>query len=212
MTEKKQLKRSYHSTLRQEAARKTRLTIAQAALELFKQRGYRGVSIDAIAQTAAVAPETIYATFGSKRELLHYLFDITIGGDETPVKLIDRPEPQAVLHETDPKRMIVGFSDGVSQVLARAAPVFAILVEAAKTEPDLAALLSRMLDERLENMGKVAHAIARLAPLRLSEAQAADTLWALTSPELFTLLIEVRGWNREQYVSWLKDSLERLLL
>ncbi len=212
MTEKKRLKRPYHSARRQEAARLTRRAIAQAALELFNQRGYGGASIDAIAEAAAVAPETIYATFSSKRELLHYLLDVTVGGDEAPVGVIDRPETQANLRETDARRLIAGFSNGIYTIMERAAPVFAILSEAAKTEPELAALQARLRVERWENLGKVARAISRLAPLRVSEAVAVDTVWALASPEVFALLTGVRQWDRERYTAWLEDSLVRLLL
>jgi AcrR family transcriptional regulator len=206
-------KRTYDSSRRQEGARQTRQAIARAALQLFTERGYRGASIDGIAALAAVAPETIYATFGSKREVLHYLIDTAVGGDEAPVRIIDRTEPQAVLQETDAHRLIAGFADGISTILNRAAPVFAILTEAAKTEPELARLLSRLQTERLENMTRVARAIGRLAPLRVEADRAAETLWALTSQDLFLLLTAAtHGWTREQYAAWLQDSLERLLL
>jgi AcrR family transcriptional regulator len=205
-------KRSYNSANRQESARLTRQAIARAALQLFSQRGYRGASIDAIAAAAAVAPETIYATFGSKREILHYLIDTSVGGDEAPLRVIDRPEQQVVLQETDARRLVAGFSEGIYRIMERAAPVLAILAEAAKTEPELAALQNRLQAERLENMGRVARAIARLAGLRLNESQAAETMWALTSPELFSLLTASRQWTRGQYVAWLQDSLARLLI
>ncbi len=96
--------------------------------------------------------------------------------------------------------------------MERAAPVFAILSEAAKTEPELAALQNRLRAERLENMRLVARALARLAELRVSQAQAAETIWALTSPELIGLLTGARQWTRAQYTTWLQDSLARLLL
>jgi TetR/AcrR family transcriptional regulator of autoinduction and epiphytic fitness len=204
-------KRPYNSTLRQENALLTRQAIARAALQLFSQRGYRGASIDAIAADAAVAPETIYATFGSKREILHYLLNITVGGDEQPVRVIDRPEQQAVLKETDARRLVAGFSKGIYTIMERAAPVFGILAEAAKTEPDLAAMQNRMRAERLENMRLIARAIGLLAAMRVNETQAADILWALTSPELFSLLTGARQWSREQYTAWLQGNLAVLL-
>jgi TetR/AcrR family transcriptional regulator of autoinduction and epiphytic fitness len=205
-------KRSYNSSRRQESAQLTRQAIGQAALQLFNQRGYRGASINAIAGAAAVAPETIYARFGSKRELLHYLLDISVGGDEQPVRLIGRPELQARLQGTDIQRLVAGFSEGVYQIMARAAPVFVILAEAAKTEPQLAILQTRIRAERLENMRLIARAIANHTALRVSESQAVDTLWTLTSPELYTLLTGARQWTREQYIAWLQDSLARLLI
>ncbi len=205
-------KRSYNSFRRQESARQTRQAIAKAALQLFIQRWYKGASMDAIASEAVVAPETIYATFGSKREILHYLINISVGGDEAPVGVMDRPEVQALMHETDAGRFVAGFTEGIYRIMQRAAPVFAILAEAAKTEPKLAELQSRIRSERLENMGRAVQALGRLTPLRVDQNQAAEILWTLTSPELFSLLIEVRRWSREQYTAWLQDSLTRLLV
>jgi AcrR family transcriptional regulator len=204
-------KRPYNSSRRKASAQLTRQAISQAALQLFGQRGYAGASIDAIAEAAAVAPETIYATFGNKREILHYLINISVGGDEEQVRVIDRPEPQAVLQETDTRRLIAGFSESISEILERAAPVVIILAEAAKTEPELATLQERLRSERVENMRRVARALHRLATLRVSETEATNTLWALSSPELFSLLTRGRAWTREHYATWLQDSLSRLL-
>jgi AcrR family transcriptional regulator len=204
-------KRSYNSPRRTESAQLTRQAIAQAALQLFRLRGYAGASIEAIAEAAAVAPETVYARFGSKRKILHYLIDISVGGDEERVRVIDRPEQQAVLHATDAQRLVAGFSEGISKILERAAPVLAILAEAAKTEPELAILQTRLRSERVANMRRVVKAINGLTRLRVDESQAANTLWALTSPELFSLLTGAREWTREQYAAWLRDSLVRLL-
>jgi TetR/AcrR family transcriptional regulator of autoinduction and epiphytic fitness len=211
MSTTKSVKRSYNSSRRQAGAQLTRQAIAQAALQLFNERGYWGASIDAIAAAAAVAPETIYATFGNKREILHYLFNTAVGGDEAPVRLIDRPEQQAMLQETDIHRLVERFANMLHTILGRAAPVFAILAEAAKTEPELAALQERMWAERLDNMRRIARSMARLTRLRVTEAQAAEILWALSSAELFTLLTGVRQWTRAQYAAWLQDSLARLL-
>ena len=51
----------------------------------------------------------------------------------------------------------------------------------------------------------------RNGPLRVDDDVAAETVWALTSPELYVLLTEVRGWSRERYAAWLADSLRALL-
>ncbi len=38
-----------------------------------------------------------------------------------------------------------------------------------------------------------------------------DGLWALTSPDVYCLLIDESGWTPEQYEEWMASSLERLL-
>lgn len=207
-------KRKYDSSRRKAQARQTRLQIVEAARRLFVERGYAGATIEAIAQESGVAQETVYANFGSKRKILAFLLDISVGGDDQPVRILDRPKPQAVLHDTDQHRQLELFSQDISEILARAAPVFEIMRSAAKTEPEIAKLIEKMLQERLQNMTRFAQGVEANGPLRdrLDTAQAGEITWAMTSPELFTLLIVDRGWSKEKYAQWLADTLTRLLL
>src|SRR5512144_29662 len=110
MVTKKPISRKYDSSHRQAQARQTRLQIAEAARDLFFGRGYAGTTIEAIAERAGVAPETIYATFKNKRNVLSFVFDIAIGGDDEEVRLLDRPDPQAILKETDQQRQLTLFA------------------------------------------------------------------------------------------------------
>lgn len=214
MPKTKKTKRSYNSTRRQAQAQETRRQIITAAGRLFSEHGYAGATIDAIAQEAGVAPETIFATFGNKRTILARLIDVAVGGDDQSIPLLDRPGPQAVLQESDPVRQLQLFAQDIVTILERVAPLFEIMRVAAKTEPDIADLLKNLLSERLHNMTAVVHKVATHSSLRtdLTEAQAAEIVWTLTSPEVFTLLTIDRGWSKAQYSHWLGDSLVRLLL
>ena len=206
--------RKYDSSRRQAQARQTRLQIAEAARALFLERGYGGTSIEAIADKAGVAPETIYASFKNKRNVLSFVFDIAIGGDDEDIRLLDRPDPQAVLQETDQQRQLTMFAHDITKILHRAAPVFEILRIAAKTEPEIAELVRRLLQERLANMNRVAKAVAANGHLRenLNRTRAAEVIWSMTSPELYLLLTRELRWTDEQYAQWLADALIRLVL
>ncbi|MGE5376709.1 MAG: TetR/AcrR family transcriptional regulator [Bacteroidota bacterium] len=206
--------RKYDSSRRQAQARQTRLQIVEAARVLFLERGYAGTSIEAIAEKACVAPETIYATFKNKRNVLSFLFDISIGGDDEDIRLLDRPDPQAVLKETDQHRLLTLFARDITKILQRAAPVFEILRIAAKTEPEIAELVQSLVRERLANMNMVAKKVAENGPLRegLTRVHAAELIWSMTSPELYLLLTRDLHWTDEQYTHWLTDTLIRLLL
>jgi AcrR family transcriptional regulator len=214
MTKKILPKRKYDSTHRQAQARETKLRILEAARPLFMERGYDGTTIDAIAERAGVAPETIYATFKNKRKILFFLFDISVGGDDQPIRVIDRPEPQAVLHEMDQQRQLTKFAKDITGILARAAPVFEIMRGAAKTEPEIANLVEKLSKERLQNMTKVAQHLAANGPLRegLNKYTAGEIIWAMTSQELYLLFTRELGWTNETYASWLTVTLTRLLL
>lgn len=214
MTHSQKPKRKYNSTRRQAQARETRRQILEAARGLFIEFGYAGTTIEAIAQGANVAPETIFSSFGNKRTVLARLMDISVGGDDQPISLMQRPGPQTVLRESDPARQLELFAADISGILARVAPVFAVVRMAAKTEPEIAELLAGLLEERLANMTQFVQSVASRSGLRegLDVVQAAETVWTLTSPEVYNLFTVDRGWSQAQYGRWLADALIRLLL
>jgi AcrR family transcriptional regulator len=207
-------KRKYDSSRRQAQARETRRQIVEAARGLFLKHGYSGTTIDAIADAAGVAPETVYAIFGNKRKILSHLMDISIGGDDQPIRLLDRPEPQAVLHDSDQRRQVMMFSQGITEIMGRVAYLFEVLRSAAKTEQDIEDLLQHMLKERLENMTSFVRQVATHGGLRegMEVSSAAELVWTITSPEVFLLLTRDRNYSTEQYAAWLQATLVRLLL
>ena len=69
--------------------------ILDAALELFVAKGYAATTIQAIAEQAGVAPQTVYAVFGNKPELLRQLIERTIAGGELRVDDQTVPVAQA---------------------------------------------------------------------------------------------------------------------
>lgn len=210
----KKTKRRYNSTRRQAQANETRNQIMEAAFKLFSLQGYTGATIDSIAQEAGVSPETIYAVFGNKRTILTNLIDVAVGGDHQPIPLLQRDGPKAVLQAKDAVDLLHLFAQDISGILERIAPIFEITRFAAKTEPDIADLLKTMLDQRLQNLSAVIQQIEVLGSLRegLTNTQASETIWTISSPEVFRLLIKDRGWDKNQYVNWLSDTLIRLLL
>jgi len=207
-------KRKYNSSRRKDQARQTRLQIMEAARKLFIERGYAGATIEAIAQEAGVAPETVYAIFGNKRTTLASLLDISIGGDDQPVGILERPEHQAVMRDTDQRQQLAKFAKGMSEIMSRAAPIFEVMRSAAKLEPEINEYLQNLLKERLQNLTRFIKSITANGPLRdgLDEKEAGEIIWAITSPELFQLLTLDRRWTKEKYTEWLTDTLIRLLL
>jgi AcrR family transcriptional regulator len=214
MAEEQHPKRRYNSTRRQAQAAETRRQIVEAARRLFAEHGYTGTTMEMLARQAGVAIETVYAIFGNKRAILSRLVDVSVGGDETPVALLDRPGPQATLHEPDQRRQVRLFAHDIREIMERMSPIFEMLRIAAKTEPDIAILLKRLLQERLEGMTFFIHAIRNNGPLRhgLDELSAAETAWAVSSAEMYRLLTIDRAWSGDQYEHWLGDTLITLLL
>lgn len=207
-------KRSYNSARRQAQARETRRQILEAARRLFTTRGYVGTTMEALAAEAGVAVETVYATFGSKRAVLARLVDISVGGDERPIPILERSEPQRMRAEPDQRRQLRLFAAGIREIMERVGPLFGVMRGAAATEPEIAELLRGLLVARHQAMGMVVQWLEHNGPLRagLSADEAADTLWTLSSAEVHQLLTEDRGWAGERYERWLGDTLIALLL
>ncbi len=207
-------KRKYNSTRRKIQARQTRLQILEAARKLFEARGYSGATIEAIAQEAGVAPETVYATFGNKQAILKKLIDVTIVGDEEPVPLLQRPYILNASKINDQPLLLQKFAADIAEIMGRMSPLFAILRTAAKLDAEIEALQQKLLAGRLEGMNFLIEQLRRIGPLRegITPLQAAETTWTISSAEVFHLLTVDRGWTKEQYVAWLVDTLTRLLL
>ncbi len=214
MTKQTPPKRKYDSSRRKEQALQTQRQIVEAARSLFISRGYAGATIEAIAQEAGVAEETVYASFGSKRAILSKLIDVSIVGDDQPIPLLERQGPQKVQHETDQHRQIEFFVNDIYEIMSRVAPIFDIMRVAAKTEPEIAGMLQSMLNARVQGMLVFVRALMKNGPLRegLTPGEAAETVWMLTSAEVFILFIANRGWTENKYKQWMLNALVKLLL
>lgn len=204
-------RRRYRSERRREAAGRTRQRILEAARRRFVDRGYAGTTIAAVAADAGTAAETVYATFGSKVALLEALVRGAARGDQE-TEILDQAGPARIVAATEQREQLRLFAEDVAARLERVGPLLGVLAGAAPSEPALAELHRRLQETRLSNLRVLAAALARNGPLRVGQEEAAETVWALASPELHGLLTGLRGWPRERYTAWLADSLSALLL
>ena len=200
-------KRRYRSPLREAQAAATRSRILEAALGEFGARGYPGTSIAAIARAAAVSPETVYASFGSKRGIVDGLL--------AQVDAEGRPQQAAaisVARGNTPRTDL--------EVLASVSTDFWVahgdLVRFLRQgigDPEIGQEWRRRQDARRELLRSV---VARWpeGTIRrdLHVDGAADVAWSLTSHEQFELLVGIRGWPAARYVAWLARMLGRALL
>ncbi|MBI5952138.1 MAG: helix-turn-helix transcriptional regulator [Chloroflexi bacterium] len=207
-------KRKYDSSRRKARARETQDQILQAARRLFIDRGYLGTTMDSIAQTAGVAPETVYSIFGNKRTILSRIVDVSVVGDSDPIPLLVRSQIREVEFEKNQKRQIEMFAGRIQIIMSNVAPMFEVMRGAAKTEPEVAAMLKKYLDGRMKGMGYFIDCLLANGPLSewIDKSTAIETTWALTSAEMYTLLTVDKGWSGEEYEHWLSTSLTRLLL
>jgi AcrR family transcriptional regulator len=215
MPKPKTLKREYDSSRRQAQAGETRRHILEAARKLFMERGYAGATAEAIAAEAGVAAQTIYAIFKNKKKMLVSLMNISpTTGVEDHTPMPERSSVQAVSQERDQRRQLEMFAQVVAANLGQVAVISELMADAAKTEPDFDRILQKLNKQRLEHMTLAVQQIAANGPFRekMDEVYSRDTIWTLTSPEVFLLLTRDRSWSKEKYAEWLADMLTRALL
>lgn len=206
--------RRYDNSRRQAQTSDTRVRIIDAARTLFIEHGYALTSVEAAAEAAGVAPATVYRLFGSKRELLKAIIDVSSGGDDLPIPFHERPEAVALLNEPDPARYLRRFVRIVSELSVSLDPIYAVVQAAAAVDADSAALLALMREQRFVGHGRVTRGLAerKALPRGMTVPQAHDTIYALSSPELRGVVLAQRGWTRKTYERWLFDMLEAAVL
>jgi len=207
-------RRSSNGTDGQARTRLARAAVAGAARTLFLERGYAATTIEAVSDLSDVPPATVYRLFSSKLGILKALLDVSIAGDDVAVALEDRPHVRALLADSDPRNQLSGFAGITRGIMSRTEALYRILVSAAGSDPDAAALLAAQTRHRQQGQAGIARSLARAGALRpkLRERDAADIIHALMSPEIYRLLVADRGWPPERYERWLREILIDQLL
>lgn len=199
-------RRPYVSALRKEQAARTRMLITEAAAELFVSEGYARTTVRAIAERAGVAPDTVYAVFGSKVGVLTAVLNARLA-PSGEASVMDRAESRAVRDEPDLRRQLNRFAHDMAGVSAQIRPVYEVLRTAGAAEPEVGQVFTEMERHRLAHMRQLADWFARRGPLGVSRDRAADILFVLASPDVARMLCDVRGWSQAQHASWLETML-----
>jgi AcrR family transcriptional regulator len=205
--------RAYDSPRRRDQARATRRSILSAAQDLFVTQGYVATTIEAIADRASVSSETVYATFKNKRSILSELIDVSTAGDDAPVPILARPWVRAMRKEPDPQRRVRILAHQGRLILERTAPIYEVLRAAAASDARIATLWEASKAQRFAGQRELVRALTADTRLRagLTARSAADTVFAIGSPESFRLLVVDRGWAPARFERWYADTLARLL-
>jgi AcrR family transcriptional regulator len=179
-------------------------TILTAARRLFAEHGYARTPIRSIAQEAGVAPQTIYAHFGSKAGVLTGLVDLM---DEEA----GLPELMAEADTlTDPVALTALLARASRQVRERCGDIAGMLSSGAAVAPEIAATQAEgarrnrlgveMVVERIRGAG---HEV---------EPRAADVAVALMSAGVHDTLVADSGWPYDDYEAWLARALAAAVL
>lgn len=205
-------RRAYNSSRRQEQARRTRTAILDAAQHFFLRDGFAATTVAAIAAEAQVSVDTIYKSFGGKPGLVHAICEQALAG-AGPVPAESRSDALQS-GESDPRKIIQGWSALGTEVAPRVTPILLLLRTAAATDPEMASLQAEIAASRLKRMTHNARNLATAGHLRpeLSVKQAAEIMWVYSSPELYELLVFVRRWSLRRYADFIADAMIAALL
>lgn len=207
-------RRSYKSDLRAAQAEATRQAILDAAARIVGAGGWQTATISAIAREAGVSKETVYAVFGTKVALIGEMVKSRVAPGGPGPHFLDVERPLSIRAERDPARQIALWSDYLSEILERVAPVLAVVRSGAEAEPEMAEMYRTLHAGRRANLGRVAQAICALDGLRdgLEVEEVTELLWQLASPELYSLMTGIGGYSRDRYAGWLAWMLTAVLL
>lgn len=178
----------------------------RAAGALFAQQGYGATTMQAIAEAAGVSLVTVSST-GSKATLLMASLDQAVAGISrtSAAELAEMPMATA----DDLRRLLGLVAEDAAEIHSRSARLLPVLREAAATDAELGG----RHDELVQGIRQEARAFAATLHGRLpwlaeeDPLRLADTIWALTHPDLHRALLDEAAWSSAQYRTWLQDML-----
>lgn len=197
--------------------RETRRRLLAAAAAEFAERGYAAATVSRIAGRAGVSVQSLYNDWGNKRNLLEAVLQRAVTGDDEGALTPGKP-PEVITAAlgaedgADPRRLLAHLARQYRLLAERSAVGWQTYRDAAATDPDIAADWQRLNAMRRDAF----HALlARIpdAALRpgLSPALAADTAWAIASPETHHQLVRQAGYSYDDLESWVRGTLSAAL-
>ncbi len=198
----------YHSQRRREGAEATRQAILDAARALFVERGYPRTTVADIAAAARVAVPTVYASVGTKSEILDELRKMI------PVAAGVPGDTRAAFAPVDDHRRVVAhFVSGVGRLVETSGDLMYAIESAAPFEPVAAnAWAEGMVIHRAASVS----AVERIEALNglsstVSPTHAADILSFLSLPATWRTLGGEYGWTHDEVESWIVHTVLSLI-
>lgn len=200
-------RRPYRSTRRRAQAADTRQRLLSAAADLFLESGFQATTIADIARRADVAPQTVYATFASKAGLLIALLDAR-------TEQAGAADLRAGLAAAgDPRRQLALYVRFDRRLFEEAREIVEVGLGTRAADPEVNAWFAEGERRRRANQAPLVRSWHRSGALRpgLGEKRAADIVWALTGPAVYSLFVRDAGWPANQFERWLIATLEAQL-
>jgi TetR/AcrR family transcriptional regulator, regulator of autoinduction and epiphytic fitness len=205
-------RRPYRSSARSRQREATRTAVVDAATAAFVENGYAATTIAQIAERAEVSAETVYAVFGTKRDLLRAVVERASAG--VPSTEAWRTEAWLARVEAEPnqRRRLELINDATRDVLRRVAPIDEIVRSVAASDPQIAELQDELERRRRSDLRGLVQLLAGVGPLRVSIDDAVDLWWAIDHPTgPYRSLTVDRRWSDRRARAALTDVVARAL-
>jgi len=193
-------------THRQRQAMQTRRLIVEAARSLFVSRGYAETSLEAVAETAGVAPRTVYSVFGSKKSLLGAICEAWLAEAGLPESIAEG------LSEPDLRRRLLIVARASRRQWELERGTSALFQGAAASDAEVARMLAGWKEDRARAWRLVVDGLESQLRPDVDPSRAAALLRALTGWEVYLELVPGAGWTPTDYEAWLGGLLADLLL
>jgi AcrR family transcriptional regulator len=196
------------------AAEETRREIVDAARRLFLANGYVATTIDAIADEAGVAVQTIYNSIGPKAAVLSRVLDVAIVGDHEARSVLERVHERRDPATADPRTIVRDLARIATDIASRVVDVWLVVESAAAVDPDTAALVAKNDAQRLAGYTFAARSLKGRGALRpgLTVDGAAAIVWSVAGVRTYHAFVTERGWSTGRYRRWLEAALDGALL
>ena len=213
MAEEVKPRRRYRSSARTRQREATRAAIVDAATAAFIENGYAATTIAQIAARAEVSPETVYAVFGTKRDVLRAVVEQVSAGAPSTDAWRTGDWLARVKAEPNQRRRLELMTDATRDVLRRVAPIDEIVRSVAASDPEIAELQDELERRRRSDLRGLVQLLAEAGRLRVSIEDAVDLWWALghsTGP--YRSLTVDRGWSDRRARAAVIEVVARALL
>jgi len=163
--------------------------------------------MEAIADQAGYAVQTVYFHFKTKAAIVQYLVDRMRAETITPAF-------QRSMEDQVAKSRLGALAKIARRTAESWWDVYEVLRSASQSDETLSALVADMEGGRLYGQRLLAKALAARGELGpgVDVATATDVIWALASEDTYRRLVVERKWSPSRYESWLSRCLSNELL
>lgn len=181
--------------------------MVQAAYQLLLEQGLETTTMQAVADRADVAVQTVYYTFKTKALLLAEVESYAVLGDRPSTEWRETTLAARLEAATTVEALIKAFVTADTEIKSRLAPFIAAVGPALPSDPE-------SLDRRQRGRQEFFRLfIARLADLKrlrhgMTVDHALEILLAINSLPVFIELTTRRGWTTRQWQSWISYTIE----